>query len=61
VPVLDRQVAIQLRPLVDQLIAVAEVDDLQAVGAFYDNFEQLSDAAVLSLLEQTNAKLRQRA
>lgn len=61
VPVLDRQVAIKLRPLVDQLIAVAEVDDLQAVGAYYETFEQLSDATVLSLLEQANAKTKQRA
>ena len=52
VPVVDRAVAARLATLVDAWIAVAVVDDLQAVGAYYEDFSQLSDAAVLALLQQ---------
>jgi len=36
--------------LVDQLEALAVVDDLQAVGQWYETFPQLSDGEVLELL-----------
>ena len=51
VPVIDRQVAARLSPELDELIALAEVDDLWAVGAWYEHFEPASDAEVLALLE----------
>ena len=50
VPVIDRSVASQLRRELDQLVALAEVDDLWAVGAWYARFEQISDREVLALL-----------
>lgn len=50
VPVLDRSVVGRLRPLVDQLDALAVVDDLRAVGEWYEHFEQLQDQDVLDLL-----------
>ena len=50
VPVIDRQVAARLRPELDALIALAEVDDLWAVGAWYERFEPVSDGEVLALL-----------
>jgi putative phosphoribosyl transferase len=50
VPVLDRGVATQLRPLVDRLEALAVVDGLRAVGEWYERFEQLQDQEVLQLL-----------
>jgi putative phosphoribosyl transferase len=50
VPVIDRQVAAQLRPGLDDLIALAEVDDLWAVGAWYQRFEPVSDREVLALM-----------
>lgn len=50
VPVVDRDVVADLEPLVDQLEALAVVDDLQAVGLWYRDFAQLSDAEVLTLL-----------
>lgn len=53
VPVVDRDVVDSLAALVDQLVALAIVDDLQAVGLWYRNFEQLSDAEVLDLLNST--------
>ena len=50
VPVIDRRVANALRPHLDQLVALAEVDDLWAVGAWYQRFEPVSDTEVLRLL-----------
>jgi putative phosphoribosyl transferase len=45
-------VAAELSPLVDRLVALAIVDDLQAVGLWYEHFEQLQDEQVLALLNQ---------
>lgn len=56
VPVLDRQLLPELQPLVDHLIAVLAVDGLRAVGAFYEDFSQLDDAAVLQLLDQARQR-----
>jgi len=50
VPVIDRRVADVLRPQLDQLVALAEVDDLWAVGAWYQRFEPVSDRDVLQLI-----------
>lgn len=52
VPVLDRRVLPLLEPLVDQLVALAVVDHLRAVGEWYEHFEQVGDAQVLALLGQ---------
>lgn len=51
VPVIDRSVAAQLRPQLDGLIALAEVDDLWAVGAWYQRFEPVCDRDVLRLMD----------
>lgn len=54
VPVIDREVARRLESslegLVDGLVALARVDRLTAVGAWYRHFEQLDDASVEALL-----------
>lgn len=55
VPVIDRRVADALRPQLDQLVALAEVDDLWAVGAWYERFEPVSDAEVLRLMAACSA------
>jgi putative phosphoribosyl transferase len=52
VPVVDRAVATELSRLVDRFVALAVVDDLQAVGLWYERFEQLGDEQVLALLRQ---------
>lgn len=52
VPVVDRDVAAELSLLVDRFVALAVVDDLQAVGLWYEHFEQLQDEQVLALLNQ---------
>jgi predicted phosphoribosyltransferase len=51
VPVIDQLVAARLGPLVDDLVALAEVDGLMAVGAWYERFEQLDDAQVKALMD----------
>jgi len=52
VPVVDRDVAAELSTLVNRLVALAIVDDLLAVGLWYEHFEQLQDEQVLALLNQ---------
>lgn len=49
VPVVDREVAGTLGRL-DRMEALAVVGDLQAVGLWYEHFEQLSDRQVIALL-----------
>ena len=51
VPVIDQLVAARLRPLVDELVALAEVAGLMAVGAWYERFEQIDDAQVKALMD----------
>ena len=55
VPVIDRQVAARLRPELDALIALAEVDNLWAVGAWYEHFEPLGDGEVIALITAGSA------
>jgi putative phosphoribosyl transferase len=50
VPVVDQTVVADLVALVDQLEALAIVDNLEAVGMWYETFNQLSDREVLELL-----------
>ncbi|MFY8150310.1 MAG: phosphoribosyltransferase [Prochlorococcaceae cyanobacterium] len=50
VPVVDRAVALRLSRQVERFEALAVVDDLVAVGLWFERFEQLSDAEVLELL-----------
>ncbi|MCP9858997.1 MULTISPECIES: phosphoribosyltransferase [unclassified Cyanobium] len=61
VPVVDREVAGELGRLVDRMEALAVVSDLQAVGSWYENFEQLSDRQVLTLLQGCGAGMRSSA
>jgi putative phosphoribosyl transferase len=53
VPVVDQEVAEELAPLVDRLEALALVQDLRAVGLWYEDFNQLSDRDVIALLGQS--------
>jgi putative phosphoribosyl transferase len=57
VPVVDRTLVNELLPLVDHLEALAIVDQLQAVGMWYETFNQLSDRDVLELLESLGPRL----
>jgi len=55
VPVAPADTAARLGRLVDEFIAVeTPVDYLGAVGAYYADFEQVSDAEVIALLDQVN-------
>ena len=55
VPVIDRSVASRLRRDLDQLVALAEVDELWAVGAWYERFAPVEDKQVLELITACNA------
>ena len=50
VPVVDHRVLEDLEPLADQLVVLAVVPHLEAVGVWFERFEQLEDATVLQLL-----------
>jgi putative phosphoribosyl transferase len=50
VPVIQDSVAEELRRDVDELVAVLEPSDLFAIGAWYDDFSQLSDDDVRDIL-----------
>lgn len=50
VPVIDREILGRLQPLVDQLVALASVSDLGAVGRWFEEFEPVPDQQVLDLL-----------
>ena len=56
VPVVDRAVATELGRLVERVEALAVIDDLQAVGMWFEHFEQLSDRQVLALLAANGPK-----
>jgi len=51
VPVIDQRLMLRLQPLVDELLALAVVDDLQAVGQWYARFDAVPDQQVLDLLQ----------
>jgi putative phosphoribosyl transferase len=55
VPVIDRQLVPEFLALVQRLVAVAVVGQLEAVGLWYDRFEQLDDATVIALLDRQGA------
>jgi len=55
IPVVDSNVAEQLAPWVDRLEALAYVEDLNAVGLWYQHFPQLSDSEVLDYLKSPRA------
>jgi putative phosphoribosyl transferase len=56
VPVVDREVAQALHPLVDRLEALAEVEDLRAVGLWYGEFAQMGDEEVLDILRNARSR-----
>ncbi len=55
VPVAPPQTAELLRAEVDELICLATPDTFAAVGAFYQDFRQTTDAAVIQVLERSHA------
>ena len=57
VPVIDRTIAVRLRPLLDDLIALAEVDDLVAVRSWYESFDAVDDRQVQALMSACSAEL----
>ncbi|HEY8612378.1 MAG TPA: phosphoribosyltransferase [Roseomonas sp.] len=58
-PVVPPEVAEMLRPLCDEAVFLAEPATFSAVGAFYEDFHQVTDAEVTALLDQAAAWRRQ--
>lgn len=56
VPVCPEEVAEQFEREVDELVCPLFPDDFLAVGAWYDQFEPVSDAEVLACLEAVRAR-----
>jgi putative phosphoribosyl transferase len=56
VPVSAPSSAQRLAEIADTVVCVAQPDDFTAVGLFYENFEQTSDAKVVDLLDRARAR-----
>ncbi len=54
VPVASEQAAAMIRQEADELVALDVPAYFSAVGAYYDNFPQLTDAEVIKLMEQAS-------
>jgi len=54
VPVAAAGTIARLQPLVDEIVCLETPDDLRAIGFYYRDFRQLSDAEVLKILEDHN-------
>ena len=61
IPVVDQKLIGPLQGLCDQLIALKVVSNLQAVGEYFENFDQLEDADVINLLEEAKLSIHSRA
>ena len=55
IPVIDSNVAEELAPWVDRLEALAYVEDICAVGLWFQHFPQLNDGEVLKYLKSPQA------
>lgn len=57
VPAAPKDVAAEIRGDVDELMALDEADEyLGAVGAYYENFPQVSDEEVIEYMRKSNRK-----
>ena len=61
VPVVDQEVITPLQKLCDRLIALKVVSHLDAVGEYFENFDQLNDEDVINFLEEAELTIHSRA
>ena len=61
VPVVDQKMITPLQELCDRLIALKVVSNLQAVGEYFENFDQLDDVDVINLLKEAKLSIQSRA
>jgi putative phosphoribosyl transferase len=52
VPVAPQEALKELEPLVDQIECLSSPPNFVAVGRYYDDFNQVSDAEVMAILQQ---------
>jgi putative phosphoribosyl transferase len=57
IPVVDQKLIAPLQDLCDQLIALKVVSNLNAVGEYFENFDQLHDADVINLLGEAKLSI----
>lgn len=57
VPVAAPDTCIALKPMVDEMVCLFAPNSFQAVGQFYENFDQTTDAEVTSLLKEAAANI----
>ena len=55
VPVAPPDAVADLRSYVDELVCLAQPQPFNAIGVFYSDFHQLSDAEVIGLLRSADA------
>ena len=60
VPVAPRETIAELRAEADEIVCLAMPDPFRAVGYFYDDFEQVSDAEVIATMARYHPELPRR-
>ena len=60
VPVAPRETIAELRAEADEIVCLAMPDPFRAVGYFYDDFEQVSDAEVIATMARYHPELSRR-
>lgn len=53
IPVCSQDTALAIRPMVDAIICLETPKQLDAIGGYYRNFDQMTDEEVLSFLQKT--------
>ena len=61
VPVAPPETLEQLRPEADEVVCLITPDPFYAVGLYYDDFSQISEAEVVTLLHEAQAWTREAA
>jgi predicted phosphoribosyltransferase len=57
VPVCAKDTAEEIREKVDQFICLDEVESMEAIGMFYQDFHQITDEEVVALLHKNHDEI----
>jgi putative phosphoribosyl transferase len=55
-PVCSKEIAATIRQIVDGIVCLEFPDNLEAIGRYYEDFRQVNDEEVLTLLQRINGK-----
>jgi len=56
-PVCSGETALSIRQLVDKVICLESSDNMESIGRYYENFEQVTDDTVMTLIKKTKNRL----